>query len=70
MDPITSDYPWYTPYQFAGNKPIIAADLDGLEEWMKTQGNLLRQRAQLQVDNAYLPKAQLSTYNPSDRSWA
>jgi|GEM_PF-5700056 len=70
MDPITSDYPWYTPYQFAGNKPIIAADLDGLEEWMKTQEILLRQRVQLQVDNAYRPKAQLSTYNPSDRSWA
>ncbi len=24
--------PFYTPYQFAGNKPIIAIDLDGLEE--------------------------------------
>jgi hypothetical protein len=25
-------YPWYTPYQFAGNKPIKFIDLDGLEE--------------------------------------
>lgn len=32
MDPLTADYPWYTPYQFAGNKPIWAIDLDGLEE--------------------------------------
>lgn len=32
VDPLTSSYPWYTPYQFAGNKPIIAEDLDGLEE--------------------------------------
>jgi hypothetical protein len=32
VDPITSDYPWYTPYQFAGNKPIAFTDLDGLEE--------------------------------------
>ncbi|HMQ70696.1 MAG TPA: hypothetical protein PKC58_17100, partial [Ignavibacteria bacterium] len=24
-------YPWYTPYQFAGNTPIMAVDLDGLE---------------------------------------
>lgn len=32
VDPLTSSYPWYTPYQFAGNKPIIALDLDGLEE--------------------------------------
>jgi hypothetical protein len=32
-DPLTKDYPWYTPYQFAGNTPIQAIDLDGLEEW-------------------------------------
>jgi RHS repeat-associated protein len=32
VDPLTKDYPWYTPYQFAGNKPIIATDLDGAEE--------------------------------------
>jgi RHS repeat-associated protein len=32
VDPLTSSYPWYTPYQFAGNKPIAAIDLDGLEE--------------------------------------
>src|SRR5690606_36398635 len=32
VDPLTTSYPWYTPYQFAGNKPVIADDLDGLEE--------------------------------------
>ena len=32
VDPISNNYPWYTPYQFAGNKPIWAIDLDGLEE--------------------------------------
>jgi len=42
VDPLTQSYPWYTPYQFAGNKPIMAIDLDGLEEfiihdkWIKT----------------------------------
>jgi RHS repeat-associated protein len=35
VDPITAQYPWYTPYQFAGNKPIAAVDLDGLEEYDK-----------------------------------
>ena len=32
VDPLTKGYPWYTPYQFAGNKPIGAIDLDGKEE--------------------------------------
>ena len=32
VDPLTKSYPWYTPYQFAGNKPIRCVDLDGLEE--------------------------------------
>ena len=32
VDPLTKDYPWYTPYQFAGNKPTTYIDLDGLEE--------------------------------------
>lgn len=35
VDPLTKSYPWYTPYQFAGNKPIWATDLDGLEEFIK-----------------------------------
>ncbi len=42
VDPIAKEYPWYTPYQFAGNKPILSIDLDGLEEvettwWFSTQ---------------------------------
>jgi RHS repeat-associated protein len=32
VDPLTQSYPWYTPYQFAGNKSINSIDLDGLEE--------------------------------------
>ena len=32
VDPLFNGYPWYTPYQFSGNKPIWANDLDGLEE--------------------------------------
>ncbi len=33
VDPLTKSYPWYTPYQFAGNKPTRFIDLDGKEEW-------------------------------------
>jgi RHS repeat-associated protein len=32
VDPIIKAYPWYSPYQFAGNKPIWKIDLDGAEE--------------------------------------
>jgi RHS repeat-associated protein len=32
VDPLAKAFPWYTPYQFAGNKPIWAIDLDGAEE--------------------------------------
>ncbi len=31
VDPLFQSYPYYTPYQFAGNTPIQAVDLDGLE---------------------------------------
>ncbi len=34
VDPLAPDYPWYTPYQYAGNTPIQAMDLDGLEPWL------------------------------------
>nr|WP_294862107.1 hypothetical protein [uncultured Fluviicola sp.] len=31
-DPLESKYPWYTPYQFSGNKLIWCIELEGLEE--------------------------------------
>ncbi len=40
VDPLKGSYPWYTPYQFAGNKPIWAVDLDGLEEWKTNNGDI------------------------------
>jgi RHS repeat-associated protein len=30
-DPLTSQFPFYSPYQYAGNTPIISIDLDGTE---------------------------------------
>ena len=35
VDPLAGEYPHYTPYQYAGNKPINFVDLDGLEEGVK-----------------------------------
>lgn len=31
IDPLAEQYPWYTPYQFAGNSPIAFIDIDGAE---------------------------------------
>jgi RHS repeat-associated protein len=31
VDPLIKNFPWWTPYQFAGNTPVQAVDLDGLE---------------------------------------
>ncbi|MBX3256096.1 MAG: RHS repeat-associated core domain-containing protein [Chitinophagaceae bacterium] len=43
VDPITHYYPFYSPYHYAGNNPIYAVDLDGLEpkgfhfKWVHSQ---------------------------------
>jgi len=40
VDPLTSKYPHYSPYHFAGNTPIIAIDLDGGEDqWIHFKEN-------------------------------
>ncbi|WP_345375353.1 RHS repeat-associated core domain-containing protein, partial [Algivirga pacifica] len=49
VDPLTKEYPWYTPYQFAGNKVIMAVDLDGLEEDIVIY-DLYNSTGQLDVD--------------------
>ena len=41
VDPLTKNYPELTPYQFASNTPVQAIDLDGLEMYFATDGNLL-----------------------------
>ena len=37
LDPLTDDYPHYTPFQYAGNEPIANVDLDGLEPFNSIQ---------------------------------
>jgi hypothetical protein len=32
LDPLQSQFPYYTPYQFSGNSPIANVDLDGRED--------------------------------------
>ena len=37
VDPLKDKLPFYTPYQYAGNKPVIGIDLDGLEPANKVE---------------------------------
>ncbi|MEP6675851.1 MAG: RHS repeat-associated core domain-containing protein [Ferruginibacter sp.] len=37
LDPMTAKFPFYTPYQFTGNKPIWCNDLDGCEDTIATK---------------------------------
>ena len=55
VDPIGKKFPFYTPYQFAGNKPIIAIDLDGLED-------------RVVVKQAFFEKIEYSIYENSDNT--
>jgi RHS repeat-associated protein len=38
VDPLASDYPFYNPYNYAGNKPIDRIDIDGLQEEPRSGG--------------------------------
>ncbi|ELR69986.1 hypothetical protein C900_04430 [Fulvivirga imtechensis AK7] len=60
VDPLASEYPWYTPYQFAGNTPIQAIDLDGQEPRMHyeltnaTLGKNVEDGALIVLTNTYV----------------
>lgn len=43
VDPLFKSYPWFSPYQFAGNTPISCVDLDGLEMYFAADGSFLGQ---------------------------
>ncbi len=53
-DPLFASYAYYTPYQFAGNKPIMALDLDGLEEYYHWDYNFNKVR-KVQLNLVDLP---------------
>ncbi|UPT69250.1 MAG: hypothetical protein M0D57_00145 [Sphingobacteriales bacterium JAD_PAG50586_3] len=64
IDPLKESYPWYTPYQFAGNSPVANIDIDGLEPgfygmlWAMRQGE-----TKLRVEAAKGDKTAASTVN-------
>jgi RHS repeat-associated protein len=40
VDPLSSDYPWLTPFAFAENQPIWAIDIEGLEKYIVILDNV------------------------------
>jgi RHS repeat-associated protein len=75
VDPLTNKYPHYTPYQFAGNMPIWAIDLDGAEELISTtnnkDGTVLRVYSWpdgLKREFDY-PNGAMATHNDGDVYW-
>ncbi|SHN08130.1 RHS repeat domain-containing protein [Chitinophaga sp. CF418] len=52
VDPLTKEYPELTPYQFSGNTPIQATDLDGAETFIQRQGNATRRYAEIKIAKA------------------
>ncbi len=54
MDPLAQQYAYYTPYQFAGNKPIKYIDIDGKELY---DPDAKRPTGITHLDNAILPYA-------------
>ena len=55
-DPLTEEYPWYTPYQFAGNKTIEAIDLDGAEEAYINQQSQVKLRIENDIKQSEYEK--------------
>ncbi len=49
VDPLSKMYPWYSPYHFAGNKPIEAIDLNGTEEFYLNQQSRVKYRTELEL---------------------
>ncbi len=53
IDPLTVTYPYFSPYQFAGNSPVLNLDLEGLEPVPGMVKVLnMQKRAMLSVEGA------------------
>jgi RHS repeat-associated protein len=68
VDPLSKSFPWYTPYQFSGNKPIWCIDLDGLEERKNTKhGPVAIFHETLVYDSPGHLSYEQAVYNPKSR---
>lgn len=69
IDPLSQGYPFYTPYQFAGNTPIQAVDLDGAEEELVQLRSAQRRKALMQMDNAWTVQQRQNKVQTSQPNW-
>lgn len=72
VDPLFKSFPWYTPYQYAGNKPIYAIDLDGLEEvgFMENLNRVLSGRPSIQKQSEWMVQdRRKNTHTPESSFW-
>jgi len=64
VDPLQSKFAYFTPYQYAGNRPIEAIDLDGLEP-VSSNDMLIRKNAGITKWNQNVE----SVYEPTQKKW-
>ena len=63
IDPLTKKYPFYSPYQFAGNIPIEARELEGLEPSHTAQKSPAEGKSEATLkDGDYFSDVQDQTY--------
>jgi hypothetical protein len=65
LDPLADEYPFYTPYQYAGNEPITNIDIDGLEPGQSVLSTTLETAKTLETIVITGPKAS----NNVNRIW-
>jgi RHS repeat-associated protein len=68
IDLLTKNYPWYTPFQYSGNKPILATDIDGGEDNPSTYAK--PPKTIIVIDNTYtLNKQTLQLSLTTHKAW-
>jgi RHS repeat-associated protein len=67
VDPLTKDYPSWSPYPFAMNSPISGVDLDGLEFYYAAEGKFLGKGSDPKSTEVRLAKSAGKTPSGNDR---
>jgi RHS repeat-associated protein len=69
IDPVAKQYPELTPYQFASNRPIDGADLDGKEWELRTTNDNLRRIPQIRNDEFVRSQGSIKTWDGQPNFW-